>query len=339
MTTSLTDFGDGYQLITLENSRGLRLSCTDFGARLTSLTKNGRELVLGFDQASDYQQELGDAIYYGAIVGRVAGRISGAEADISGQRYKLTANEKGRNTLHGGGENGLHDKKWEVELGDNQVIFTTTLADGLHGFPGNVAVKVIYFLNDEDEWGYEILATSDQDTLWNPCHHVYFNLTGDVSQPLDHHKLWLNASHYEPLKEGLPSFTKADVTGTALDFTKEKAIGDALHSLDKQITENNGIDHPFFLDDQQGVQARLISPDGQLSVELSTNQPSVVIFTANFGDNTPIARGNRLAHQGALTFETQVAPGAEQNASFGTLLLKAGEPYYNQTIFKINSLK
>ena len=118
MSVTVTDFGDGYRLITLENSHGLKLSCTDFGARLTSLVKQQVSLVLGFDKASDYKQTQGGAIYFGAIVGRVAGRIRGAQATISGSSYQFTANENGKDTLHGGGENGLHDKKWAFEIVD-----------------------------------------------------------------------------------------------------------------------------------------------------------------------------------------------------------------------------
>ena len=335
MSVTVTDFGDGYRLITLENSHGLKLSCTDFGARLTSLVKQQVSLVLGFDKASDYKQTQGGAIYFGAIVGRVAGRIRGAQATISGSSYQFTANENGKDTLHGGGENGLHDKKWAFEIVDEQVIFTTQLADGLHGFPGTLSVKVIYFLTEANEWGYEIYATSDKDTLWNPCHHVYYNLSGDASQAIDQHKLWLNASQYEPLEQGLPSLTKADVTGTAFDFTTEKEIGHALHSKDKQVSDYAGLDHPFFLDGGRDIQASLRSPDGKIKVDMVTNQPSVVIFTANFGADTPLVGGKRLADHGGITFETQVAPGAEQHPDFGSIVLRAGQAYYNKTRFKL----
>ena len=35
----------------------------------------------------------------------------------------------------------------------------------------------------------------------------------------------------------------------------------------------------------------------------------MVIFTANFGPETPEMRGRKLAHHGGITFETQTAPG------------------------------
>lgn len=41
-----------------------------------------------------------DSSYYGAIVGRVANRIGGAQFTLNGTHYKLAHND-GRNTLHG----------------------------------------------------------------------------------------------------------------------------------------------------------------------------------------------------------------------------------------------
>lgn len=41
-----------------------------------------------------------DTSYIGAIVGRVANRIGGAQFTLNGTHYKLVANE-GKNMLHG----------------------------------------------------------------------------------------------------------------------------------------------------------------------------------------------------------------------------------------------
>lgn len=49
-------------------------------------------------RASFYFQN--DTTYFGAIVGRVANRIKGAQFTLNGQKYKLVAND-GNNTLHG----------------------------------------------------------------------------------------------------------------------------------------------------------------------------------------------------------------------------------------------
>jgi aldose 1-epimerase len=52
----------------------------------------------GFILFSDYEKDL---LYIGAIVGRVAGRISPPLISIDGRNYHLTANSEGVH-LHGG---------------------------------------------------------------------------------------------------------------------------------------------------------------------------------------------------------------------------------------------
>jgi aldose 1-epimerase len=41
-----------------------------------------------------------DTCYFGALIGRVANRIGGAQFTLDGKTYKLPANDHG-NTLHG----------------------------------------------------------------------------------------------------------------------------------------------------------------------------------------------------------------------------------------------
>lgn len=49
---------------------------------------------------SCYMYLQNDSVYFGAIVGRVANRIGGAQFELNGVQYKLVAND-GNNTLHG----------------------------------------------------------------------------------------------------------------------------------------------------------------------------------------------------------------------------------------------
>ena len=41
-----------------------------------------------------------DTVYFGALVGRIANRIGGAQFTLNGTNYKLVAND-GKNMLHG----------------------------------------------------------------------------------------------------------------------------------------------------------------------------------------------------------------------------------------------
>ena len=90
----------------------------------------------------------------GAIVGRVANRIAGAQFELDGETYKLASNN-GPNCLHGG-KVGYDKVLWAVERleGGEQgeaVRLTYTSPDGEEGFPGSVRVAVTYRLTPTNE--------------------------------------------------------------------------------------------------------------------------------------------------------------------------------------------
>lgn len=101
MKVSQSSFGNEVLLFTIENDHGVRIEVTNFGARIVNLfvlTESGRNnIVLGFDSIEEYKKET----YYGATIGRVAGRIKNGEFSIGELRYRTSVNQLG-NTLHGG---------------------------------------------------------------------------------------------------------------------------------------------------------------------------------------------------------------------------------------------
>ncbi len=93
--------GREVSLYTFENNNGLRFSVTNYGGIITSLItpdKNGNpgDIVLGYDKLKDY---LKNPAYFGAIIGRVANRISGAQFQLDGKTY-LLVNNLGNEHLH-----------------------------------------------------------------------------------------------------------------------------------------------------------------------------------------------------------------------------------------------
>ncbi len=69
--------------------------------------------------------------------------------------------------------------------------------------------------------------------------------------------------------------------------------------------------------------ARLTSPDKKIQVDIATDASSMVIFTANFGPETPEMRGRKLAHHGGITFETQTRSEERRVGSFCSIHIKA----------------
>ena len=99
----MTGFGmtaDGKEahLYTLENKNGMKACVSDLGAVLVNLfvpDKDGKltDVVLGYDSAEGYINGSGAL---GAVVGRNANRIGGAEFDLNGVHYELAKNDNGK---------------------------------------------------------------------------------------------------------------------------------------------------------------------------------------------------------------------------------------------------
>lgn len=341
MKITETNFGSGYHLITLENKAGLKISLTDLGARITRLMLQDRDLILGFDSAEEY---LTKDPYSGATVGPTAGRIQDGKFTLDGKNYQLAVDQFGHN-LHGG-QPGFERKKWSYKIldGENEasVLFTTTRPANEHGFPGNLELEVRHTLTRDNMWRVTTRGVSDEKTLFNPTNHAYFNLSGDPSETIHQHKLFLNANTFAPVTTaGVTQGLQADVSQTPFDFQTEKKLAEVFASDFPQKELFDGIDHPFFLK-QKGLrhlQAKLTSPDEKISLELYTDRPAIVVFTGNFGSDTILTRGKKARHHSAIALETQFAPGAERYPSFGSIVLPADFPKETITEFKINQLK
>ena len=337
MKITKQEFGLGATLITLTNKENNTISFTNYGARIVDWQKEGKHLILGFDSANEYRDK--DA-YPGSTVGRTAGRIKDGLVEISGKTYQLNQNDAPQ-TLHGG-EDSINTKLWEFETFDEGskagVRFHIISNDGENGYPGKLDLTVTHSFDDENNWQIDYEATSTKDTVFNPTGHVYFNLNGDASQPVDNHTLKLAASRFVPLKD-TTEIVRGDIVDlkeTDLDFRAGKLLSQTFASDMQQVTLVGGIDHPFLLD-QVGLeheQARLTLGDTSISVR--TDRPSIVIFTANFGDLGTVYRGKAEAHHGGITFEAQVAPGSQQIPELGDITLKAGDVYRATTIYTLN---
>ncbi|MHC5218393.1 aldose epimerase family protein [Enterococcus sp. LJL128] len=342
MKITQRDFGQGATLYSLKNENGVQLEVTNFGARIVNLfvptKKEKRNIVLGFDSVEEY---LAQDMYIGATIGRVAGRIKDGTFTLGGHTYQTDKNDHGLHTLHGGAPS-FEAKLWDAKLEESEkkssVIFSLKSNAGEHGFSGDLMVSVAYTLTEDNEWCVDYEAHSDQLTLFNPTNHVYFNLSGDVEQAIDDHKLFIDSDQFACIDEAvITTGEKRSVTDTAFDFRKARKLETSFNSQDDQVKAVGGFDHPFFLNKPliEHVSAVLTSPDEAVQVEVLTDCPAVVVFTANFNGAGPVIRGKKLTDHGGITFETQTAPGAERFEDFGTIEIQPNVPFRSTTIYKI----
>ncbi|WP_047375037.1 aldose epimerase family protein [Exiguobacterium sp. ZOR0005] len=312
---------------TIENANGMRLSAIDYGCAMTELTAPDRDgnyesVILKY---GDPKQYLENPVYLGSVVGRIAGRIRNAEID----GVALTPSEDPHH-IHGG-EEGITARYWDMDVDGQAIVFTYLSPDGEEGYPGNVRFKVMYELTDDDALVVTMTADTDERTWVNLNHHNYFNLGG---RPTVHdHVLTLPADHVARLdEESLPTGELLEVNATPFDFRAGKEIGAAITSEDEAIVKAGGLDHPFLL--KEGT-TRLHDPVSGRVMDVETNQPVMVVYTANFlSEETPVTLEGRQKHS-AICLEAQAFPDAPNHPEVATSIeLNPGELYYSRTVYR-----
>ena len=305
-----------------------------YGATLQSLLvpdRDGRlrDVVLGYETLEAYRQHDG---YLGATVGRCANRIAGAQITLSGTRYPLTANE-GANQLHGG-PHGLHQKMWEIaHLSKDKVTLRTVSPDGEDGYPGRLEVTVKYILTDNMlRIHYE--AVSDKDTLCNLTNHAYFNLSGQGSGPVADHVLSVGAKFYTPCGPGnLPTGEVRAVEGTVLDLRSGVKLGQRLGAA--ELADCGGYDHNYVLSGQTA--AVLYAPDSGIQMETLTTMPGLQVYTAGFLTERQGKAGAVYGKNHGVCLETQFWPDAIHYRHFPSPVLRAGQVYRQQTVYRFST--
>jgi aldose 1-epimerase len=323
-------------LYTLTNSNGITVKITNYGGIITSILtpdKSGRmgDIVLGYDSLNDY---IANSPYFGAIVGRYANRIARGSFALGGKRYKLAVNN-GNNSLHGGLK-GFDKVVWDAKeiSGSNSVSLELTYLskDGEEGYPGNLAVKVTYTLDDRDELTVLIEAESDKPTPVNLCNHTYFNLS-EADTSILGHMMTICADRFTEVNDELiPTGKLPAVGGTAMDFNNPTAIGARIAQV------KGGYDHNYVLSKKPGelsLAAQVYDPRTGRRVGVCTTQPGVQFYTGNFLDGTIHGKGGKIYRQHyGFCLETQHFPDSPNQPAFPNTILKPGEKFAEKTIFK-----
>ena len=329
------------KLFTLTNTNGTEVKITNYGGIITSWKTKDKtgslgNVVMGFDSLAPYLQS---SPYFGALIGRYGNRIANGSFSLEGKTYKLATNN-GKNHLHGGNK-GFNQVVWTAEPatdGKLSLALTYTSKDGEEGYPGNLKIKVVYTLTDADEIAIDYSAETDKTTVVNLTNHSYFNLSGDVSNTILNHVLQIDADKYTPVDSTLiPTGDIIDVTGTPFDFRTPTKIGEHISNVD------GGYDHNLVLSKKsEGMElvATLYDTISGRQLEVITNEPGLQFYSGNFLDgklSTP--HGKAIIKHGALCLETQHFPDSPNRPEFPTTVLKPGEKYATQTIYKITVRK
>lgn len=332
---------------TLTSGHGMRVRILTYGGIIQSIEvpdRNGRvdNVVLGFPTLAGYLDNTGPAkTYFGAIIGRYGNRIAKGAFSLNGNEYRLPINNNG-NSLHGGTA-GFDTKVWQAsqQNGSDSVGLNLQYVSpaGEMGYPGTLATSVTYTVNRKNELRIDYHATTDAPTVINLTNHSYFNLAGEKTLDVYDQKVTINADNYVPTDlTQIPTGQIAPVKGTPFDFTSPTAIGAHITANDPQLLPAHGYDHNWVINRANNTglaqAAKAEDPRTGRTLTVSTTEPGVQFYTANFLDGAFTGTSGHAYRQGAgFTMETQHYPDSPNHPNFPTTTLNPGQTYDSTTVF------
>jgi aldose 1-epimerase len=338
---------DGKQthLFILKNKNGVQAAITNYGGCIVSILvpdKNGKlaDVVEGFDSIAGYVN-TGDP-YYSALIGRFANRIANGKFSLDGKEYNLFVNN-GANTLHGG-KPGFESVIWDAKQEDEATLSLTYLAKDMEaGFPGNLTVKVIYHLNEDNGLAINYEATTDKPTVINLTSHPFFNLNGVGSGNILDHTVQIHADAYTPVNSGLiPTGKLETVKETPFDFDQPTKIGLRINDDHEQLNYGNGYDHNYVLNNHDDKTPVAIAIGDKSGIEMSvyTIEPGMQFYTGNFMQSKNIMKyGHKDDRRTAFAMETQHFPDSPNQPNFPSTVLKPGEVYKSYCEYRFSVAK
>ena len=334
--------GKKTDLYTLRNKNNMEVCITNFGGRIVSVMvpdKDGqmRDVVLGFDSIQDYVSKPSD---FGASIGRYANRINQGKFTVDGTEYQLPQNNYGH-CLHGGPQGFQYRVFDAVQPNPQELELTYVAEDGEEGFPGNITCKVLMKLTDDNAIDIRYEAETDKPTIVNMTNHSYFNLDGDAARN-EAHLLTIDADYYTPVDSTFMTTGEiAPVEGTPMDFRTPTPVGARINDYDfVQLKNGNGYDHNWVLNTKGDVTrkcATLESPLTGIVLDVYTNEPGIQVYAGNFLDGSLTGKkGITYNQRASVCLETQKYPDTPNKPEWPSAVLRPGEKYMSQCIFKFS---
>ena len=334
--------GKKTDLYILRNKNNMEVCITNFGGRIVSVMvpdKDGqmRDVVLGFDSIQDYISKPSD---FGASIGRYANRINQGKFTLDGVEYQLPRNNYGH-CLHGGPQGFQYRVYDAVQLNPQELQLTYVAKDGEEGFPGNITCKVLMKLTDDNAIDIQYEAETDKPTIVNMTNHSYFNLDGDAGSNAEH-LLTIDADYYTPVDSTFMTTGEiVPVEDTPMDFRTPMPVGERINDFDfVQLKNGNGYDHNWVLNAKGDINRRAASLKSQktgIVLDVYTNESGVQVYAGNFLDGLLTGKkGITYNQRASVCLETQKYPDTPNKPEWPSAVLRPGEKYMSQCIFKFS---
>ena len=338
---SISDFGrfgdQGVQEIRLRGSCGTEASVLTYGAILRDLVvpvrgSERRRVVLGYRSLKGY---LEGGAYIGTTVGRCINRIDRG-FKLDGKPYTLPINEGDHVHLHGG-PNGFSKRVWRlIGSTDNAVTLEMVSPDGDEGYPGTLTAHCTYEIVSPGTLIITLTAKTEAPTVANLGHHSYFTL--QPGSDVRDHRMMVAGDFYTPLDQYLiPTGEIRSVADTLYDFRRLRPIrAENGPGYDINFVLNQGW-LPHQTAESLPVAARLISPAGDLQMELSTTEPGLQFYEGiRLSPSDEAFEGEPHLPYRGLCLEPQRFPDAINHPHFSPVVLRPGETYRQVSTFRFS---
>lgn len=322
--------GETVDAYTIDNDK-LSVTLLTYGGilyRIEAPDREGRRInvVRNLENLGTYEKRDN----FSSLIGRYAGRISGGGFTLDGIRHDLKGRPDG--VVSHGGPKSFGSRLWSAKRKGCGVELSLTSPDGDNGFPGTVRTTVHYKVKGSS-LTLNYRATTDKPTVFNPTHHVYFNLSGKPD--MYDQRLRINSDKWLLTDDKrVPTGEIAAVSGV-LDLRQGARVGDVVSADHASIRMARGLDHTFVLTSREATQ--LSDPHSGRTLKIRTTAPAVVVFTANsFDGSLKDADGQPLIKGAGIALETQGFPDAPNQAAFPSTVLRPGKPFRSQTTYSFS---
>lgn len=330
---------------TLVNTHGLLLEVITYGGIVTRLLppdRDGRvaDVVLGFDRLEDY---LAGHPYFGAIAGRVAGRITNGRFNLEGRSFELAQNQP-PNHLHGG-EIGFDKRLWTIEAppvqrGSTSVRLRLRSPDGEEGYPGNVDASVTYTLTDQNEFLFETEVATDRATPVSLTHHGYFNLSGEGSGSVLDHQVQIHADDFAPTDDAMTLLgQRKSVDGAGNDFRQPRRLGDALPQVFREHGDLYFVRHANRARRELVPAARVVDPRSGRTLEVHTTEDCLQFYSGVSLDGSLRGKsGVAYGPHAGFCLEAEGYPDPVNVPALGNIILRPGETRRHTTVYSFSNV-
>lgn len=272
---------EGLEFVSIKNHDNFVVTLCSLGASMPSIEFDGKFMTL---TPYDFEVFKDRHIYHGKTIGRVANRLKGGEFKIGKKTYKVKMNEK-TSCLHGGDE-GFSNQFFNMEVKSTKeevkVIFTYFSVDKENGFPGNLDVRVVYTLfENENSVAIDYEVRTDKDTLVALTNHAYFSLG---SKTLDELSLYINADKFiHPDRDYLYPLEYRDVDNV-MDFRVMKKVTQDIDADYLDDSWTYGYDHHYCFKEVDSSKPQVVLENEKYKLQIITNFDGTQIYTDNYPD-------------------------------------------------------